>query len=553
MEPLGFSPALVGYAAAYATAALGCGVALVRARRIEDPETRLGLVALLAGSGGWAICELGFLLAPTPELRYTAYLINLTVGLTTIGAWLYFCSAYTGRSFHREPIYRRTALGAYLLIVAVKLTNPFHGLYFTAEFVMTPFPHTTIEHGTLHWVVSGLSYALVAVGFFMLYELFLEADYDTRSLGAVTAVTGVPVILDLVGFASPWLVDVNYEPLGVAVFALGVLYVVDEEFLAVQLTDGVDDAVVHLDGDGRIRAVNGNARRAFPSLVGAVGEPFAAVFPEAADREDGATVLERDGEDGTRYYLVSETSFSLGQTDMGRMVVLNDVTEAERRRRELERQNEQFEGFAEAIRHELLNTLQVIEGRVTLAGRALDDGDVSGAQESLRTASRTTERMARIVDDLATLARHGQTLEDVETVGFRRAVESAWEVAETDGAALSVDAESAVEADPARLRNVLESAFTFAVHNGASNVAVRLRDDRFTVADDGEPLDGVPPESLFEYGAALPKSSAGMTLPNLRMLARTHGWQATVDESYDDGVRIVVSGVDVEAEQVRTA
>ncbi|MEF8877583.1 MAG: histidine kinase N-terminal 7TM domain-containing protein [Haloarculaceae archaeon] len=551
MESLGSSPAFVGYAAAYAIAAVGCGVALRRARRIEDPGTRRGLVALLAGSGGWALWEFGFLLAPTPGTRYAAYLVSLVVGLTTVGAWLYFCSAYTGRSFHRDPIYRRVAAGAYLLIVAVKLTNPLHGLYFTTEFVTTPFPHTTVQHETLHWVVSGLSYALVAVGFFMLYELFLEADYDTRPLGAVAAVTGLPVALDVVGFASDRLIDINYEPLGVAVFAVGALYVLEEQFLAVQLTDGVEDPVVHLDDEGRIRAVSERARRTFPSLAGATGERLASVLPEATDDGPGSTVLERDGENGARYYLVSDTSFSLGQTDVGRMVVFSDVTETERRRRELDRQNEQLEGFAAAIRHELLNTLQVVEGRVALAGEALDRGDVDGARESLRTASRTSDRMARIVDDLATLARHGQTLEDPDTVEFGRAVEDAWDAAETDGVALSVDGDGAAEADPGRLRNALESAFTFAAHNGASTVRVEFHDGGFAVAGDGEPLDDAAPEDLFEYGTARPESSAGMTLPNLRMLARSHGWEATVDGEYDDGVRIVVTGVDVEPDRVR--
>jgi len=550
MEPLGFSPAFVGYVAAYATAALGCGVAIRRARRVEDPDTRRGLVALLVGSGGWALWELAFLVAPTPEARYAAYLASLVVGLTTVGGWLYFCSAYTGRSFHRDPTYRRVAVGAYLLIVTVKLTNPLHGLYFTTGFVSRPFPHTTVQHEPLHWVVSGLSYALVAIGLFMLYELFLEADYDTRPLGAVVAVTGLPVVLDLVGFASGYLIDINYEPLGVAVFAVCILYVLEDRFLAVQLTDGVDDPVVHLDDDGRIRTFNDRAERTFPSLSAAIGESLAAVLPEVADDGSNSTVVEREGEDGPRYYLVSETSFSLGQAEIGRLVVFNDVTNTERQRRELDRQNEQLEGFAAAIRHELLNTLQVVQGRVALAGEALNEGDVTRARESLRTASDTSERMSRIVDDLATLAKQGQTFERVDPLDFARAVEDAWAGAETDGLALSLDGEGTVRADHARLRTLLDNAFTFAAHNDASTVTVRLREDGFTVADDGEPLGRVAPEELLKYGNALPESSAGMTLPNLRMLARAHGWRVAVDDDYGDGVRIVVSGVDVELETV---
>jgi len=548
----------LGYVLAYGFATLGCGVALLRARHVTDADTRRGLVALLVSTGGWAGLELAFLLAPTRPTQYVAYLLSLVVGLTTVGAWLYFCSAYTGRSFHRSVGYRRAAVAVYLFIVAVKVTNPLHGLYFTTAVATTPFPHLSIHHQTFHWVVSGLSYALVAVGFFMLYELFLEADYDTRPLGVVVATTGLPVALDIVGFTSPVLVDINYEPLGVAVFAIGVLYVFEDRFLAVQLTDGVDAAVVYLDDEERIRDYNGGARTLFPALDGATGEPLAAVLPDLAARvgttdADTDTVLERRGDGGTRYYLVSDTVFTLGQADIGRMVVVNDVTETERRRRELERQNEQLEGFAAAIRHELLNTLQIVGGRVGLAGRQLEDGDLQDARESLRTASQASDRMTTIVGDLSDLARHGQTIEATRLLDFPTVVNAGWRAAAPDDLALSVEGRGALRAEESRLEDLFESAFSFAAHNGASEVTVRLREDGFVVSDDGEPPPHDDTEAFFEYGVSAPDPQAGMALPNVRTLARVHGWAVEIDAEYREGVRLVVSGVAVEREQTRPA
>ena len=75
-----------------------------------------------------------------------------------VGAWLYFCSAYTGRSLHRESSYRRLAVGVFLVVVAVELTNPLHGLYFSVEPVATPFPHLAVDHHLLHWLAMGLAY-----------------------------------------------------------------------------------------------------------------------------------------------------------------------------------------------------------------------------------------------------------------------------------------------------------------------------------------------------------------------------------------------------------
>ncbi len=546
MELFGVSVLFLGYVLAYATATLVCGVALVRARQVEDAGTRRGLVALFVGSGGWAAWELGFLVAPTPGLKYASYLVSLVVGLTTVGAWLYFCSAYTGRSFHTDSTYRHAAVAVYLAIVAVKLSNPFHGLYFTTAFVTQPFPHLTVMHGTLHWITTGLSYALVSVGFFMLYELFLEADYDTRPLGVVAALTGLPVLFDIVGFASPAVIDMNYEPLGVAVFAVGVLYVFEEQFLAVQLTDGVDDPVIYLDDEGRIRQFNDHARSLFPALSGSASTALSTTLPDVAERlcaEENVLDLTHEGE--RRHYLVSDTSFTLGPTDIGRIVVFTDVTRTERQRRELDRQNEQLEGFAAAIRHELLNTLQIVSGRVTIAGEALEDGDVGTARESLRTASETADRMSDIVDDLARLARQGQTLDSTGCVDVGTVAQEGWDGIETDGLSLTLRAEGSIDADAGRTHGLFESAFAFARHNGATVVDVTLRENGFTITDDGAPIGEADPEDFFAYGVSVPDAESGMLLPNLRTLARTHGWEATIDTAYTEGIRIVVSGVDV--------
>ncbi|WP_324760759.1 histidine kinase N-terminal 7TM domain-containing protein [Haloarcula sp. GH36] len=546
MDIFGVPLAFLAYVFAYGLAALGCGVAVGRARQVTDLDTRRGLVALLVGSGGWAALQLAFLVAPTPALGYGAYTLSLIVGLTTVGAWLYFASAYTGRSFHRDELYRRLAVVLYLAIVAVKLTNPLHGWYFQTAFVTTPFPHLTIMHGTFHWVVTGLSYALVAVGFFMLYELFLDADYDTRPLAALVGITGLPVVFDIVGFTSDFLIDINYEPLGVAVFAIGVLYVFEEEFLAVQLTSGVDAPIIYLDTDDRISHYNRRAERLFPALDGATGEPLDAVVPPAnTELGDRNWILDRTDDGETEHYLVSDTRFSLGQTDIGRMVLFSDVTRTERQRRELERQNEQLEGFAAAIRHELLNTLQILSARIDIAGTAIDDGEVSLARESLQTASDTSDRMADIVDDLAKLARYGQSVEDDEarTVNIGRIVEEAWAIADVEDVTLSIDTDAELTADPERLQTLFVNAFTFGAHNGATEISVAATDRGFTITDDGRPTGDTDPASYFEYGSAIPDAEAGLTLPNLRMLAETHGWEATLDQSYQDGIRIIVSGV----------
>ena len=135
-------------------------------------------------------------------------------------------------------------------------------------------------------MVTGLSYALVGIGFFMLYEMFLSTDYDTAPLGAVVAVTALPAAFDILGVVTSVLLDVNHEAIGVAAFAVGVLYVYEEQFLSVQVTGNVDDPVVFLDSERRVRDYNDHARTTFPELEEAVGVRLGEVLPEAVAAAD---------------------------------------------------------------------------------------------------------------------------------------------------------------------------------------------------------------------------------------------------------------------------
>ncbi|MFB6218158.1 MAG: histidine kinase, partial [Halobacteriaceae archaeon] len=111
----GMHPIRLGYVVVFSLTAVACFAAISRSRgRIEDPETRWGLNSLLATSGLWAAFHVGRILAPSPDLKLTFYVLGLTAGLATVGAWLYFCSAYAGESYHRQPLFRRLALGLYL-------------------------------------------------------------------------------------------------------------------------------------------------------------------------------------------------------------------------------------------------------------------------------------------------------------------------------------------------------------------------------------------------------------------------------------------------------
>ncbi len=221
--PLG-TPSYLIYLAVFAVAAAGCLAGAWRAyRRVSLPGVRRGLAGLLSASGLWALCHVGVLLSPGLGLKTALYETGLVVGFGTVFAWLWLCSAYSGRALHRRPSVRWAALAVFVAVTLTKLTNPWHGLYFSAELSAVPFRHLEVDHHVIYWLTAGLSYALAAVGFCMLAEPLRRAQVGGGKLAGLLALTALPLGANAVGQATPYLLDLSHEPVGVAAFALGAL------------------------------------------------------------------------------------------------------------------------------------------------------------------------------------------------------------------------------------------------------------------------------------------------------------------------------------------
>jgi len=180
----------------------------------------------------------------------------------------------------------------------------------------------------------GLSYALAFVGYFMLLELFTQIDLDTRALFALVGITSLPVVLDVIGYTTPYVIDITYEPLGVAVFAVGVAFVYIDRFEAVQLAAEQDDPIIiALDVSNHIRDTNRAARTLFPELDGAEGTHLETTLPRVANclgSDDPMLKLQKNGQ--TRYYRVTDTPYGTAKAGLGRTIMLTDVTDRERYR-----------------------------------------------------------------------------------------------------------------------------------------------------------------------------------------------------------------------------
>ena len=527
MHVLPFSdPAFLIYLGAFTVATVTPLVGAYRAMRIPEPDVRRGLLALLLASSGWAAAHVGVLLVTDPIVKDVLYTVGLLVGFTTIGAWLYFCSAYTGRALHRDPTIRRLAIGVFVVVALLKLTNPSHELYHTLEFVEQPFPHLTIRHHVLYWVIMGLSYALALVGGFMLLELFEKVNRNLGPSLLLIGLIGLPPIFNVTGFVRPFLLDVTHEPIGVALFASGVLFTYIAEFQSLRLAGSQKAPTIVLNATGHIRDCNEAALALLPELARdeAIGQPLAAVLPEVDDaraRERPIFTLRRNGDE--RYFRVRENRFEVGSVQLGQLVLLADITARKRREEKLRAAKEQAEAASRMksalltnMGHELRTPLTSMIGFAeTIADEAA--GPTAGlVADFAQSIAESGERLVNTLDGLLTLSKleAGEMELPLEAVDAQVALQ---QVAD-EMRARAAEAEVALTVEPAPepirvrasaeaiqivLRNLVSNAIKYTEAGGTVTLRTRVADadDDSVVLEVEDTGIGMDPEmvpTLFE-------------------------------------------------------
>jgi len=323
-------------------------------------------------------------------------------------------------------------------------------------------------------------------------------------------------------------------------------------------------------------------------LAGAVADQFedGTEFVEGIDRivdagepVSGEELALRDGRTVGR----SHRPIELPDGE-GHLWVYRDVTAQKRRERELERQNERLDEFASVVSHDLRNPLNVASGRLELARSECDS-------DSLQEVAQAHERMETLVEDLLTLAREGETVDDPEPVELRPVFENCWENVAAPAASLEVDVDAGetVSADRTRLKQLVENLYRNAVEHGSTSpasqapegavehgstspasqgsersaeggprasdsggsgdgvtVTVGELEDGVYVADDGP---GIPPderEAIFEAGYSTSESGTGFGLRIVAQIAQAHGWTVRVTESEGGGARFEIADMAVE-------
>ncbi len=330
----------------------------------------------------------------------------------------------------------------------------------------------------------------------------------------------------------------------------------EEELVQYQtIVEAVGDAVYTLDETGEITFVND----ALLSVTGYEEEELLGEFVgkvmrqqdvetareligellESEERTRATFEMEAIGKDGT--HLTCEDNMALLVSDgefRGTAGVVRDISQRKEREQQLRRQNERLDRFASVVSHDLRNPLNVILGRVDIAR------DRPG-EEHLDAIERSALRMERMIDDLLTLARDGQTVGETEPIDLESAVRRAWKNVETYEASLHLDGDlGTLPADSARLASLLENLFRNAVEHGGETVTVTVGpiSDPESVADGGHGVSGFYveddgpgiPESerdhVFDSGYSTSDEGTGLGLVIVQDIAEAHDWTLRVTD-----------------------
>ena len=364
------------------------------------------------------------------------------------------------------------------------------------------------------------------------------------------------------------------------------------------ILDSLDDAVYAVRPDGTIAYVNdrytemkGVSREAllgtdiYDWVTEETVEKATRVRNEVAagDRDVGMVEYEFLTADGERFPVEMRFNRVTGEEgeELNRVGVIRDVRERKRREEALRRKNERLEEFASIVSHDLRNPLNVAQGRLELAREEHDS-------EHLEAVANAHGRMATLIDDLLTLARDGEGVEETERVPLRELAEVCWEGVETAAASLRIETDRTIRADRSRLRQLVENLMRNSVEHGSTGSRAELGDSvehgstgsraepgdsvehgrsrdgdavehagedvtvtvgdvegGFYVADDGRGIPESDRETVFETGYTTSDDGTGFGLEIVEAVASAHGWDVRVTDAAGGGARFEFTGVDV--------
>lgn len=240
--------------------------------------------------------------------------------------------------------------------------------------------------------------------------------------------------------------------------------------------------------------------------------------------------------DGT-YLWVESVGSSTPTPEDHYVINSRDISLQKQREQELREANDRLEQFTEFVTHDLRNPLSVAQGYLDLA--------VDTQTDHYETVENALGRMETLIEELRADSHFEELTLHCEPMSLQAVSETCWQHVSTADGTLQTAVDHRIEADRFRLMQLLENVFRNAIeHNdGIVEVTVSTLDDGFYIADDGSGIPETARTQVFERGYTTAAGGTGLGLDIVTQVADAHGWELSVGESNEGGLRINVTGV----------
>lgn len=318
----------------------------------------------------------------------------------------------------------------------------------------------------------------------------------------------------------------------------------------VQITSHMQEGLVVLDKETRIRSINAAAMKIFHAEESCVGSSFFQVnrsnalrqaLNDALDHGHGSTVQELDG----RAYRFDMSSIQSDGNLLGAVILAVDVTEsqnAEQLRRE----------FSANVSHELKTPLQGIIGSAEL----LETGMVKpeDAPRFVGHIRKEASRLVNLIEDIIRLSQLDEGAElPAEQVDMLALAEDVKEVLAPSAAEKNVKIHVAGNGFTIKgvrrmlqeiIYNLCDNAIKYNVPGG--NVTLRVENDRLIVSDTGIGIPSEHKERIFERFYRVDKSHSkasggtGLGLSIVKHAAAYHKAEIHLESTPGQGTTITI-------------
>ncbi|MFB6163652.1 MAG: histidine kinase N-terminal 7TM domain-containing protein [Haloarculaceae archaeon] len=585
--------------------ALGATAALLTWRRADSAAERwfVGVQVVLAA---WALDQVVVVSLVPVAAKVHAVAVGIGIALYLPVTMLGFTLQYTGRGdwlTRRRIAALLAAPVAFVLVATVVGVQGF--VIVNAHVTRGPMVRLHYDWGPGTLAAAVVSYAVIAGYARLLFQKFRRSRNVYRNIAfslfaAVIVLSGAAAV-SFAGLSPlPHLLLLPYAYLFFG--CLAVLGLVSKRFVRALSIDRalarlssrfesvsalardfvleeIDNGVVVLDDERRIVDINTTAKRML-GVQRAIGRPVSVLVDretivhgesvvdvvEGADGTDGEVTdhvwVETDR--GERCYEVAVSTLTNHDTVVGRVLLLHDVTEQQRREdrleerktelerqkerlqqrtTQLEHQNRRLDRFASIVSHDLRNPLNVAEGYAELMAAERDGDTVTVDAAHVEELTTAHQRMEAIIDDALAIARQGKAITETEPIELAAAAADAWGHVETAETTMTVDTDLVVEADRDRLLNLFENLYRNAVEHGGGDVTVTVgtcdtdAPCGFFVADDGVGIPDDQKEAVLDHGFTTSEAGTGIGLAIVTDVAGAHGWTVHVTDSDDGGAR----------------